>query len=70
MNMSMIDLEPVWLRGSVHVSCGFILQAVWLTATHGFKHLRPTQSCVPNTGLAKATLPCSCRGCCLENAAK
>jgi hypothetical protein len=21
-------LEPVWLRGSVHVSCGFILQVV------------------------------------------
>jgi hypothetical protein len=62
-------LEPVWLRGSVHVSCGFILQVVWLIAAHGFKHLGSTQSCVPNTGLVKATLPCFYRGCCSENAA-
>jgi hypothetical protein len=47
----------------------FILQAVWLTTAHGFKHLGPTQSCVSNAGLAKTTLLCFCRGCCSENAA-
>jgi hypothetical protein len=59
-------LGAVWLRGSVHVSCGCILQAVWLTAAHGFKNMGPTQNCVANAELAKATLPCFCRGCCSE----
>ena len=63
------DVDPVWLRSSVHVSCVFILQAIWLTADHSFNRTRPTQNCVPNTGVGKATLPCFCRGCCSENTA-
>ena len=63
------DVDPVWLRGSVHISCVFILQAVWLTADHSFNCMGPTQNCVPNTGVGKAALPCFCRGCCSENTA-
>ena len=45
------------------------MQVVWLTADHSFNCLGPTQNCVPNAGVGKATLPCFCHGCCSENAA-
>jgi hypothetical protein len=42
--------EPVWLCGSVHVSCGSIVSTVWLTVTHVFKLHGAHTNCVPNAG--------------------
>jgi hypothetical protein len=39
-------LEPVWLRGSVHVSCGFILQAIWLINKRLLLFMDPMACCV------------------------
>jgi hypothetical protein len=51
-------LEPIWLRGSVHVSCGFILQAVWLINKRLLLFMGPTVCCVWNARKRKAARSC------------
>lgn len=48
--MSFESPQPVWLRGGVHVSCGQILQAVWLVNKHWLLYIDPMKYYVWNTG--------------------